>query len=691
MAITFGTELGPYRVLAMIGSGGMGEVYLAMDTRLNRRVALKVLKQEFVGSQDRLRRFELEARAASALNHPNIPAIHEIGSSGSAHYIAIEFIEGQTLRERLTQDRLNQREVLDIAIQTAGALAAAHAAGIVHQDIKPENIMLSADGYAKVLDFGLAKFVERQGSATHTDEPEPPGIVMGSVSYMSPEQARGLAVDARTDIFSFGTVMYEMTAGRVPFKGSTPSQVISDLLFENPKALASYSPDIPPELERIVTKALAKDREDRYQNIGDALTDLQRLRQRLDTDRPMNLPAAQRPRPPQPMSMPQIDPEIDRPAAQWPPPPQTPPPRMSIPDARMPPREVTSDTGAPAVASSSKPVPGRPKLKGLTATVWYGTNRKLSYEVKDRISYSSERDDRLHLGQCRVYVPEHHKIGSLGSPWWKRLLTRRDDRLKLVETTRVDSPVYWQNVRAAFHRLRNEDRMALIYLHGFNVTFEEAALRAAQLGCDLGIRGITAFYSWPSKGTLFGYEADGAAIEASEDFIAEFFAAFAAQSGSERVHVIAHSMGNRGLIRAIHRILGQAERTSNVKFGQIFLAAPDIDTELFTKLADCYPRVSQRTTLYICDKDKALKSSGILHDFPRAGFTPPVTVVPGIDTIEVSNIDLTWLGHGFFANARDVLHDMHDLIMHNNPPYRRMGLRRNDVAGKASGYWTIGA
>src|SRR5712691_9353420 len=224
MAIAVGTRLGRYEIRSKLGAGGMGEVYLAQDTKLERKVALKILPADVAANQERMRRFVQEAKTASALNHPNIITIHEIDQTDSVHFIATEFIDGETLRERMRSAPMKLAEVLDVAIQSASAFSAAHAAGIVHRDIKPENIMLRGDGIVKVLDFGLAKLTEQlppdsidREAPTRALVKTEPGVVMGTAIYMSPEQARGVQLDSRTDIFSFGVVLYEMVAARLPF------------------------------------------------------------------------------------------------------------------------------------------------------------------------------------------------------------------------------------------------------------------------------------------------------------------------------------------------------------------------------------------------------------------------------------------------------------------------------------------
>ena len=280
-----GMQFGRYEILSLIGAGGMGEVYLARDKQLERNVALKLLSEQYTENTDWLRRFMREAKAASSLNHPNIITIHEVGEIGGIHYIATEYIEGKTLRHQLVTGRLKLPLALNVATQLASALAAAHAAGIIHRDVKPENVMLRPDGYIKLLDFGLAKPTnasplksESSGVAQlNTD----PGIVMGTVNYMSPEQARGYSVDTRSDVFSLGVVLYEMLSGRAPFEGSTSSDVIVAILDREAPRL-SQSLSIPSELERIVGKALRKDREERYQTIKDFHLDLKSLHQELE-------------------------------------------------------------------------------------------------------------------------------------------------------------------------------------------------------------------------------------------------------------------------------------------------------------------------------------------------------------------------------------------------------------------------
>ncbi len=282
-----GRIIGPYRVISPIGKGGMGEVFLAEDTRLGRKVALKLLSEELTSQAERVLRFQQEARAASALNHPNILTIHEIGQTGEAHFMATEFVEGVTLRDHMKRGVMSVQEVVDIGTQIATALVAAHAAGIVHRDIKPENVMIRHDGLIKVLDFGIAKLLQPQlamsdpEATTRVGLKTRPGALMGTVSYMSPEQARAMEVDERSDIWSLGVMLYEMIGRRRPFEGPTMSHIIVSILESEPASLATLSPDVSLDIQQVVTRCLEKDRDKRYQTMRDVAAELQTIKSNL--------------------------------------------------------------------------------------------------------------------------------------------------------------------------------------------------------------------------------------------------------------------------------------------------------------------------------------------------------------------------------------------------------------------------
>jgi len=290
-----GQRLGPYLILEHLGTGGMGEVYLATDARLDRRIALKVLSRELAHDKRRMQRFQQEARMASALNQPNILTIFEFGEINSLNLLATEYIEGKTLRQYLRSHKLKLTEILDISIQILSALDAAHEAKIVHRDIKPENVMIrSRDHVVKVLDFGIAKATE-SASSTHASDLEgdtqyktAAGTLLGTVNYMSPEQAQGFVVDERTDLWSTGVVIYEMVTGQMPFKGRTKSHILVEILENEPVSLSEASTFVvPDELTRIVDKALAKQLDERYQTAKDMLIDLRKLRKQLDVEAEM--------------------------------------------------------------------------------------------------------------------------------------------------------------------------------------------------------------------------------------------------------------------------------------------------------------------------------------------------------------------------------------------------------------------
>src|SRR5882762_7999167 len=296
MTLAAGTQLGRYVIHSKIGEGGMGEVYLAEDSRLHRKVAVKILPDEVASNQDRMRRFNQEANVAAALNHPHIAHVYEISRSKGVNFIAMEFIDGATLREKIHLEKIDLTKLLRHLQNVAEGLAKAHAAGIMHRDLKPDNIMITADGHAKILDFGLAKLIELRPPPTSgpgsSDLPtammphhSTPGTVLGTVGYMSPEQAQGKTrdIDQRSDIFSFGCILYEAATGHQAFPGKDALDTLHKIVHEATPLISEVNPAAPSELQRIVRRCLAKDPEDRYQTIKDVAIELRDLRREMES------------------------------------------------------------------------------------------------------------------------------------------------------------------------------------------------------------------------------------------------------------------------------------------------------------------------------------------------------------------------------------------------------------------------
>ncbi len=311
--------------------------------------------------------------------------------------------------------------------------------------------------------------------------------------------------------------------------------------------------------------------------------------------------------------------------------------------------------------------------KGVDYPVWFATNRKPTANS----GFGGERGNSVTRGRAMVHVPKAHRFGETGSGFFKRLI-RGDDRLRVKDIVAQAMDVFYDDVRKEIEAARKagEEAQALVFLHGYNVSFEDAAIRAAQIGYDLKVPGPVAFFSWPSRGNLAAYPADEASIEASEQPIADFLVEFAQNCKARghttpKLHLIAHSMGNRGFLRALQRIAASAELRGKVHFNQIILAAPDVDRDLFLSLAALYRAHADGVTLYASRRDLAVHLSAKLHDAPRAGYFVPYTVTPGVDTIAVPDFDVDLLGHSYFAQAEALLHDIFDLLRHSEPPAKR--------------------
>ena len=307
---------------------------------------------------------------------------------------------------------------------------------------------------------------------------------------------------------------------------------------------------------------------------------------------------------------------------------------------------------------------------GQLVQVFFATDRKpVRYN-----RFGVGRSDDVTHGRCSVFVPKNRKMGSIDADFWA-WLSRGNQRVTLKSTEVMGASSFWNAVGTELNSLEDADRHALIFVHGYNTNFEDAARRTAQLKVDLNHAGPAAFYSWPSNGKKRWYTGDEAAVEGSEQTLKAFLCDFATQSGAKAIHIIAHSMGNRALLRAVHEIALQPQLLAHVKFGQIILAAPDVDAGIFKKLAKAYNSVSGRTTLYLSENDKALGISRHLHNYPRVGLAPPVTVISGLDTVNASDINLDFLGHGYAMGLKSVLADIHELIRHNTAPAKRFALR----------------
>lgn len=446
-------------------------------------------------------------------------------------------------------------------------------------------------------------------------------------------------------------------------KSEAPHRPLPDLIAELEAAVRAENLDLARQLEQVILQRLAAEANER--------TAVERRVRELMAELDATLAAA----------------ALEGPPFLEPPAPAAPPVPSEAPGRERPTRDVSF--GGSVRGDDSPPKREVEPRQGRVYPVWFGTNRKPS---ASGTGFTGERHDHLTRGRVDVFVPEAHRIGETGTPFWKRLLRGelRDDHLRVQLIERLEHAAFLaavQRVLADARKAGEPEAHALVFLHGFNVSFEEAAIRAAQIGFDLAVPGATAFFSWPSRGSVTAYPADEASIEASEGAITEFLVDFARGCGAEKVHVIAHSMGNRGLLRALQRIAANAETRGTVKLSQIFLAAPDVDRDVFCELAHLYAEHAERTTLYTSRADRAVHLSSIVHDAPRAGYFEPITVTAGVDTIAVPSFDVDLLGHSYFAQAAALLHDMHDLLRHATAPQQRQRVAAETAGGAR--YWRL--
>lgn len=333
--------------------------------------------------------------------------------------------------------------------------------------------------------------------------------------------------------------------------------------------------------------------------------------------------------------------------------------------------------------------------QGFLYPVWFGTNRAPKDASNLHAGFTTTDARQLITGTAKVFVPHCHRIGEVGSGWWRRLITRRDDRLKLDTSTlqQLSGELFWNDLKAALttwkadHPNHTGSTQILVYLHGYRVSFEDAALRAAQLGCDLALPGPTAFYSWPSRGTLFGYGADEDAVQGCEPHLTAFLEGLLTQVPDATINLIVHSMGNRAILRVAQQM---AQHLGPRKFGEILLCAPDVSRNTFLNQVAHLNQIAEHTSIYVSKRDLALFASRLLHDHDRAGYYEPVTVAPGFDTIAAGDVSLDLLGHGYYADARPVLADFNKVLCHRVPVNTTRGLRQRTTPD-GTPYWLIPA
>lgn len=634
-----GQTVSHYRILEQLGTGGISTVYKVQDLRLDRLVALRLFSPGYELDTEALRGFEREVMAVSSLNHPNICSIYEVGENAGQVFIVTELLEGQTLEEVSPSKPLDTERVLDLGIQIADALDASSSKGIVHGHIRPQNIFVTNEGRVKILDFGLLKLAHDLRAYTYDDDTTVE-VTVGAARYLSPEQMRGQSIDPRSDLFSLGTVLYEMATGKSPFARNTVMDTERAVVNEEPVPLADLNPTIPVELVGIIGRAMEKAPNQRYQSAADLRADLQRLKRRTaDSDPAASSPARSRP--------------LERVGKRtlW---------------RRL--RLRTIDLGAPALPDVS------------VIRVLYATDRQATGRNEPRRFFANERAEnrKLTLGVCEVSIPDsdRHKIGRLEKPSILRL-EFAEDAAKHVILLNVQTKEEQDFFAELQQRLQSSERReAFVFVHGYDTTFEDAARRTGQFACDLRFDGVPILYSWPSCGKWWKYSADETNVAWSIPQL-ESFLGLIAKSGARIVHLIAHSMGNRLLTSALELLVAKKALPPGV-FRHIVMTAPDIDSETFNQLAAAIVPAGERLTMYSNYRDRALLLSKIFHFYKRAGST--IVIVQGMDTIDASRVDTSFTRHSYFGSSRTVIADLSSLLSEGKPPIKRFGMRERQTA-----------
>jgi esterase/lipase superfamily enzyme len=598
MKLEPGSEFGRYQIAERLGAG---EVFRAMDLDVGHDVAIRTFSGS--GWPESAEDLAQELLRASALEHPVLTSILATGEFEGTPYLVMEFLEGETLEERLKRGPLSASELTELARGIVSALVYAHSHNIVHRDLKPGNILLTSSG-VKLLDLGLSRLKESGATAQRTAT----GAVLGTMRYMSPEQVMGQRVNERSDVYGLGAVLYEAATGEPLVEEEGGAAIATAILRGQPKL--NFDPSVPLAIRTMIQCSVQKD-----------------------------------------------------PAARW--------------DSRQ--LELLLEPGAGQAIttkpSRKDPFPSSP-AGYRTVTIYYATDRELVREEAGQCIYGTGRaaDEKLSYGICDVSVPHEHKIGKLEkTPWFRSPDPAKD--VLVIYSQREPEDGFFERLEVRVKEFGSDD--LFVFVHGFNVTFEDAARRTAQIAKDLEFPGAPILYSWPSHESPgpIGYATDGQTIDWTKPHLKQFLYDLKNRTKASKLHLIAHSMGSRAVVRVLNEVAKEMQH-SLPQFQQIILSAPDIDTGEFQQLASAMRSTGERVTLYASSVDKAMWLSRKNQTFPRAGEAGDDLVVlrPEVDTIDATAVDTGFLGHSYWAEVRSVVTDIFGLVRNGLDPDHRATL-----------------